>query len=117
MGRSLRFHSPLIGSHIAFFGMKKYPCLNGLSDGRMNLFLRFFSMNFACSCSSACDSGNTLDLITVGASGSSSILWSHGREGGNRWASLSLNTFQKSLHHEGIRFCMDLRVSSICSFI
>src|SRR6201999_4252501 len=70
-GLSLRFHSPLTGSHMAFFGIKKYPCLNGLFDGRINLFLRFFSMNFACSCNSACDRGNTLDLITVGASGRS----------------------------------------------
>src|SRR6201999_1655333 len=76
--------------------MKKYPCLKGLSDGHMNLFLRFFSMNLACSCNSACDKGNTLDLITVSASGSSSILWSHGRGGGNRWASWSLNTLLRS---------------------
>ena len=62
-------------------------------------------------------SGYTLQLMVSSASGLSTMAWSHGHEGGNRWASSSLNTLAWCWYSFGISvifwYCPAVIASSV----
>ena len=95
----------------SFFGTMKVENPYGDSDGMMYPLARFSSKNLSSASYSFCDIGYTLQLKLAGASAVKSILWSHGREGGNLLASSSENRLACLLNCSG-----SLTSSLACSF-
>ena len=74
--------------------MKKKANAYSNLDFRMYPFSSCSLRNFWSASSSSVIVGMILQSIALGAPSLSSIAWSHGLDGGNRWASSSLKTFQ-----------------------
>src|SRR6266571_8401519 len=85
--------------------MKKNGDAYGDFDGRIYPFSSCSLMNSRSESSSPLAIGYILQLNDLGASGRSSMAWSHGLSGGNRWDSFSLN----------VRACRRYSSGTICS--
>ena len=87
---------------LSFFLMKKKADAYGDLDFQMYPFSSCSLRNFWSASSSSAVVGMILQSMALGAPSLSSMAWSYGLDGGNRWASSSLKTFQCFWYSFGI---------------